>query len=232
MGRPMTPRSWIFENDAILVLNKPSGLPSARLPKSPPDEVTAVDWALERFPEIHGVGFSEHEAGLVHRLDTGTSGLLVFAKTQKSFEHLRGIWERREVRKIYRAICVPNAEATPIPDRITLPLAHHVKSAKKMICILPGKEHYKYRGKLLPAETIILHKEKLKNHPQDVLDITLEIKTGVMHQIRCHLAELDHPILGDSIYGGQPSTRLWLHAWRLELDGLILEAPLPEKWAC
>lgn len=221
---------WIFEDDALLVLNKPSGLPSARLPRSPQDQITAVDQAIQHFPAIREVGFGTHEAGLLHRLDTGTSGLLVFAKTQSAFERFRKLWTQQQIRKIYRALTLPldnPLDLSSIPMEISWPLAHHPKSEKKMICIPPHKEHFKYRGKLLPAETRIVDIRSNR-----YVDFTIEIKTGVMHQIRCHLAEVGYPILGDSIYGGAPAPRLGLHAWKLEIPSLDLswEAPLPEDW--
>jgi 23S rRNA-/tRNA-specific pseudouridylate synthase len=91
------------------------------------------------------------------------------------------------------------------------------------------------RGKPYPTITHISKSRALTGAHSGLRDHEIEIKTGVMHQIRCTLAHLGSPILGDPIYGGPPSGRLWLHAWRLVLPlangtELALESALPPEW--
>lgn len=225
----------VYEDEVLLVLHKPSGMPS--VPHSSAETETAVGFALARVPGISAIGprgaESGLEPGILHRLDTGTSGLLVFAKTQPEFDRLRALWKGGKIRKTYRALSRPDAiqAPTPLPPRgllIDVPLAHDTKSDKRMIVVRPGDRHF--RGEPLPARTRILDIQG-----DGPVDFFVEIETGVMHQIRCHLASIGWPIQGDPVYGGVPSRRLGLHAWRLALPHasgteLVLESRLPESW--
>lgn len=241
--------SILYEDRTLLILNKPSGTPSA--PINELETETAVHLALNYFPQLQGVGDKPLEPGLVHRLDTGTSGALVFAKTQAEFQRLKQLWRERKVTKIYRAVAHP-AEDTPspvlkrLPLRVDFPLAHHAKSKKKMIALTqPSMRHF--RGRPIPAVTHVLESFPLQQKaisPElapGLLDLTIEIETGVMHQIRCHLQALGMPIWGDPVYeraSAAPlvrATRLWLHAWKIGIPSasgelLQIEAPLPEDW--
>jgi 23S rRNA-/tRNA-specific pseudouridylate synthase len=121
-----------------------------------------------------------------------------------------------------------------LPHSILLEIGHDLKSSKKMRVLDPKlpvslKEQLRrVRGKPQPAKTILL---KALKYTESKIDFEIEIQTGVMHQIRAHLAHLGFPLLGDSIYRGKPSSRLWLHAWKLHLNGRWIEAPLPEDWS-
>jgi 23S rRNA pseudouridine1911/1915/1917 synthase len=226
----------IFEDERLLVLDKESGTPS--VPHAADETETAVGSALALRPELRDVGFGGLEPGLLHRLDTGTSGLLAFAKTTAEFHRLREAWQSGKVRKTYRARASGHGEFPALPAELRWLLAHDEKSAKKMIAFPDGiRSGSRYRGK--PLETITrlirLHGPAQGTAASALADLELEIETGVMHQIRCTLAALHWPILGDFIYGGPASSRLWLHAWKLELptangSPLKLEAPLPLHW--
>jgi 23S rRNA pseudouridine1911/1915/1917 synthase len=239
----------VYEDENLLILHKRSGTPS--LPHSAEEKNTAVNFALALHPNMATFGKSPLEAGLIHRLDTGTSGLLVFAKTKEEFDRVSLAWKNREIRKFYRAWVSPISElpsflsVPSLPHLIQYPLAHDGKSAKKMIAIQdtsPQKmKRLNIRGKPLEARTWIRadhslsQKNKITNTMANNRDLEIEIETGVMHQIRCHLASIECPIIGDPQYKGKPSERLWLHAWRLELTlksgvKLRLEAALPEGW--
>lgn len=239
----------LFEDEYLLVLHKPSGMPSAPIRES--DQNTAAHWAMTYSPDIQkvqrpGIAASqaEREGGLLHRLDTGTSGVLVFAKTQAEMERLLPLWKTPAVEKVYRALVTlkgPDFEAPTdlsLPFRIDWPLAHHPKSKKRMITLKSEHaiESYQYRGAPQKALTWIDEVRALA-HPDGLSawDLTIRIQTGVLHQIRCHLNALNLPILGDPIYQGLPSQRLWLHAWRIQIPGnhekaLSFEAPLPDTW--
>jgi 23S rRNA pseudouridine1911/1915/1917 synthase len=231
----------VFEDEDLLVLYKNSGIPSA--PQHSQETQTAVNFVIRKFPSLAEMGAeisaktgrNPLESTLLHRLDTGTSGLLVFAKTQAEYERLHLAWKKREVKKTYRAlVCNSGKLPQDFPYLIDFPMGHDKKSSKRMIAITNPHHLSLIRGKALPATTKIL---KIREIPQEkeILDFEVQIDTGVMHQIRCHLSHLGFPILGDSIYRGRPSTRLWLHAWRLEIPHrtghpLLLEAALPEGW--
>ncbi len=223
----------LYEDAQLLVLHKTSGVPSA--PQTSAQTETAVGSALTYFPPLFGVGDQPLEPGLVHRLDTGTSGALVFAKTQSEFDRLKTLWKKREVVKIYRAISTLE-HPLQLPLQVETPLAHHAKSKKRMIALNHSKMIH-FRGKPIPALTRVLEGFALPTSP--LFDLTVEIETGVMHQIRCHLESIGAPIWGDPIYGRKnfalPAERLWLHAWKLAFplksgSPLEIEAPLPPHW--
>jgi 23S rRNA pseudouridine1911/1915/1917 synthase len=267
----------LFENEDLLILHKSSGMPS--VPLQSHETRTAVSSALRHLQTTSDasgkisdldtlqsfiqIGKSSHhplEAGLLHRLDTGTSGVLAFAKNQAEFDRIRSLWKTDQVRKFYRAIVelrqsgqstLPpkNAqipELKKLPFTITTPIGHDPKSSKRMLALDPvhSSRNLNIRGKPLDAITHILGAKlfeqgasSLYNQLDNQLwELQLEIETGVMHQIRVHLAFIGLPILGDPLYG-PPSTsqRLFLHHERLELPlktGTILkaQAPLPQDW--
>lgn len=204
----------LYEDEHLLVINKPSGMPSAPLHYD--EENTAVHHALAHFPGLPRT--HPKEPGLLHRLDTGTSGCLAFAKTQSSFDFYKSSWKSGQVRKLYLAqIDRPLQERPPL--EIQLPLGHDCKSSKRM-CVVSDRNASRIRGKALPAQTRIV-----EVHPLDEgrFEVLIEITTGVMHQIRAHMAHIGAPLLGDLIYGGTPAERLMLHAVRLIL---------PNRGAC
>ena len=233
----------LYEDSHLLILNKPSGLPS--VPHSSAETETAVGVALAHSPGLQSIGRTPLEPGLLHRLDTETSGVLVFAKTQAEFDRLLLNWKTPHTQKIYRALVEgfsPLPQTLPYP--IDSPLGHDLKSKRKMRVATPD-QLYRIRGKPLPARTDLLRVQAVK-HPQiqtphPLFDLTLQIHTGVMHQIRTHLSALHWPILGDPLYhpssrkSPQSNTRLWLHAWKIKLplssgETLEITAPLPAGW--
>ncbi|MBU6153200.1 MAG: RluA family pseudouridine synthase [Bdellovibrionales bacterium] len=209
----------IFEDESILAIEKESGVPSQTQTHSSLESIEALVGRLRPAEELH----------LLHRLDTGTSGVLLFAKSRSIFDEIRLKFKNREIRKFYRARCgmrptnpVEAPTALTLPMTLDLPLAHHPKSKKRMIALPTGLRR-DYRGKPLSAISII-HKMKPISLPCAFTDeisgieFEIEIKTGVMHQIRVHLSHLGFPILGDPLYGRNlpPFPRLALHAERVE----------------
>jgi 23S rRNA pseudouridine1911/1915/1917 synthase len=198
----------VHEDEHCCVFYKPSGMPSE--PIAPGEKDTALNHALAHDPGLK----------LLHRLDTGTSGLLAFARNEEAYQRLRLAWQQGRVRKFYRAR-VTTALPPPFPRLIDAPLGHDPKSSRRMIVAKPGR---KIRGKPLPARTTLLGCRPLSGLEsptgQAVYEVSIELHTGVMHQIRVHLAWLGSPILGDGVYGGEAAERLWLEAWRLDLPEL------------
>ncbi len=231
----------VYEDEDLLVLNKASGIPS--VPHSEDETETAVGAALARLPALaevtQGSRPSELEPGLLHRLDSDTSGLIVFAKSLEEWERLHQEWKGGGVRKIYRAVAKAKSpdrsdEDLKTPMTVGWPLAHDPKSTKKMIALKLESDIAKgnFRGSPLPALTIIHSQRPLG---KSEADFEVEIRTGVMHQIRCHFSALGWPLMGDNLYKGAAAPRLWLHAWRLVLPlknqtRLTLQARLPEDW--
>jgi len=215
----------VFEDNDLLVLDKLSGVPS--IAHSPAETRTAVGAALAKCPDLADVGRGGLEPGILHRLDTGTSGLIVFAKTNAEYERLRALWTSGGVKKTYRALVrIPPGTPAPVLCVLESPLAHDPKSSKRMIALDTPEKLARAKAPL-PAFTGITG---VQEKADGLFDLTIEIRTGVMHQIRCHLASRLWPVLGDKIYKGVPSSRLWLHAWRLGFvlntgKSIALESP-------
>lgn len=228
--------SILFEDELLLVLDKPAGLPC--LPGTG-ISISVLDWIRTERPallELPGPrAETPSEAGMLHRLDNGTSGTLAFAKTAAEYTRLRALWNSGEIRKTYLALSQP-ADTAPalaaLADmRIQNPIGHSAKSGKRMIVLDPARPQLErqIRGEPQTADTRILSAQKFGN----ARELTVEIRTGVRHQIRAHLASIGHPLLGDEIYGGAPYDRPGLHAWRLDLpraSGERLKVESPRPW--
>ncbi len=213
----------LYESKMILALNKTPGIPSQ--PLSPSETETAVGSALSHEPSLYEVKSNPLEPGLLHRLDVQTSGVLCFAKSTVEFQRLKAIWNRArspKVIKSYRAIVF--SKKAPKPQWIKESIAPHLKTKKKMTV--------SKRKSAQNATTQIVSIEFLENN---LYDLEIRIQTGVRHQIRAHLSFLKISILGDLLYGGKPSSRMWLHSWKLNVPQkngkeIQIEAPMPHHW--
>jgi 23S rRNA pseudouridine1911/1915/1917 synthase len=215
------PLEIVFENEDLLVVNKPAGMvvhPAAGHPTG-----TLVHAALAHAPGMEGIG-GEGRPGIVHRLDRDTSGLILLAKNEITHRWLQEQFSSREVHKTYLAL-VDGHPPTPT-GRVEAPIGRDVRARKKMAVVSPGKGR--------PAVTEYRTLEGFREHTY------LEVSpiTGRTHQIRLHLAFLGCPVAGDTVYGRQhPSIsigRHFLHASRLtirlrgETKPCVFSAPLPE----
>ena len=167
----------LFEDDAILVVDKPAG---QIVHPAPGHETGALtDELVAHCPMMRGVG-SESRPGVVHRLDQDTSGVMVFAKTQEAYLNLRHQFEsHKDIRKTYLAVC----HGAP-------------KSAKGTVDSEIGRDRLR----------AISHYEVLGRQGPVAL-IRFDIETGRMHQIRIHAKELGHPLVGDPLYGDAAADR-------------------------
>ncbi len=211
----------IEETPDLLILNKPhlwSTLPKIGDLKTAPLE------ALPASPNL-GEALGHHrseqrvipEFGIVHRLDLGTSGLVVAAKSEPVYRLLREQWSTSAVTKIYRAIVSKPSEDLRdlhLPFEIRTAIGHDLKSAKRMRALNEEKDLRRIRSKPLNALSEI---KSYRSVDPTHTELTIQISTGVRHQIRVHLASLGLPILGDLLYKGEPSSRLWLHSSEIEL---------------
>jgi 23S rRNA pseudouridine1911/1915/1917 synthase len=215
----------VFEDASLAVVDKPAGMPCH--PLNPEETGTLLNGALARWPEMAPVGSRPLELGLIHRLDTKTSGLVLLAKTEAGRRFLSAEMKTGKILKIYRAV----VQGRVREDRgeITLPLGHHPKDKRKMVPALPGQ---RIRGQ--PHEAITRFRVLKRGREKTLLE--LELVTGVTHQVRVHLAAIGHPVIGDDLYGSAAdpgSERYWLQAWRIEFQHpvqrtlLRFEAPKP-----
>lgn len=223
---PSLPLHVVWEDDWLLALDKPAGMPTHPLRADETD--TLANALVARFPELAGIGNPPLFPAMLHRLDTGTSGLVLAAKTQAVFRSLRETFRRLEVEKHYLAwVHGDVAEA----GRCDAPLTHQTRSPCRMRPLAPG-ENVPAR-ETFPASTVwtpLRHE-----NDRTLLDVT--IRTGVTHQIRCHLAAAGHPVVGDRIYGpptGLPRHLLHAHTIRLVHPAssapLMLAVPPPEEF--
>lgn len=174
----------IHEDGDIIVVNKPAGLIVHRAPGYP--DGTMCDLLLARYPEMAGVGSAERP-GVVHRLDRETSGVMVFARTQKAYLSLRREFESHgDVRKTYLAVL----HGSPRPQSGTLRtlIGRKPFDAKRMAVV----EH--------DGRPAVTRWTALSRHGALAL-VEFTIETGRTHQIRVHAAHLGHPIVGDPLYG-------------------------------
>jgi 23S rRNA pseudouridine1911/1915/1917 synthase len=210
------------EDDALVAVEKPGGMPGHAL--DPRQRGTAAAFLVARYPEMGRVG-DPLAPGLVHRLDTGTSGLLLAARTPDAHGAVRAALAARAVEKRYQAVVEGRARELD-GARIAVALAHDARDRRRMA---PATG----TARAWPAETAVVVLDVCG--ARTLLEVT--IRTGVTHQVRAHLAYAGHPVAGDALYGGAPADlppgRHALHAARLALphpsDGraLAIESPLP-----
>lgn len=192
----------VHEDDHIVVVDKPAGMPSHPLRE---DEIGTVASALvARYPEMALVGYAAREPGILHRLDTDTSGLMIAARDEETFEALRVELRAQRIDKRYRAL----VEGTLEPVHIDRPISPMPGDARR---VRVG-EHEGAR----PART-----EVVASRPHGrFTEIEVSARAATRHQIRVHLASIGHPLAGDALYGGPviPGlSRHFLHASEIRL---------------
>jgi 23S rRNA pseudouridine1911/1915/1917 synthase len=198
----------VWEDEAVAVVDKPAGMPTQ--PLAPDERGTLINLTVARFPQTRGVGGKPLEPGLLHRLDTGTRGLVMIALTAEAFAALAHDLKMGRVHKTYRALVA--GEVDKDEGEIKVPLGRSFLKAGLMV---PAVEGVRFRGKPMDAVT----RYRVLERGSDVSLLELDLLTGVMHQLRVHLAFIGHPVLGDDRYGpdADPDSREYgLQAARLE----------------
>jgi len=215
----------LFEDTASMVVNKRGGCPCH--PLRPGERGSVMNAVVARFPETAAVGDKPLEGGLVHRLDNGTSGALLIARSAHAFSTLRTAIRSGAVKRRYLALVAGTPET---PLTLNLPIAHHPKNARRMVVAAGDSLTLSARPALTRVETV----ERVGKFT--LLSVTPS--TGARHQIRVHLADAGFPIVGDELYGGAASAlspgRFWLHLSQMEFEspatGVVrIEAPLPAE---
>lgn len=219
----------LYEDDSVLALDKPAGMAAHGF--SGRSTRTLANFLVARYPFLGDVGKSRWEPGLVNRLDRETSGIVLVAKEQEAFEKLRAQFRAGLVTKQYVGLVWGRTDSE---GAISLRLAHDPKNRKKMR-VLTG-EGRPSAAKGWKAST--RYRRIGESEAFSLLEI--EIETGVMHQIRAHLAAIGHPLLGDLLYGPDREDpvglgRHFLHARLLEFrhprSGKLcsVKSPLPSE---
>ncbi|MDQ2625299.1 MAG: RluA family pseudouridine synthase [Actinomycetota bacterium] len=196
----------VHDDEEIVVVDKPVGV--AAHPSPGWTGPTVVGALAATGYRVATSGPAERQ-GIVHRLDAGTSGLMVVAKSERAYAVLKRAFKERTVDKIYHAVVQGHPE--PTVGTIDAPIGRHPSADFKFAVVAGGK----------PS---ITHYEVLEMFPAASL-VEVQLETGRTHQIRVHFAALRHPCAGDTMYGADPTLaarlglgRQWLHAMRLAFD--------------
>ena len=224
-----TPLDVLWEDEQVLFVDKPAGLVVHPAPGHATG--TLSHRLIAHAPELANVGHPQRP-GIVHRLDAGTSGVMVVAKTPRAYDALSRAFAERQVDKRYLALCHGRFKE-PTVD-VDLPIGRHLKDRKRMAHRPDGR----------PAQTTFTALAE----GNAITAVVAQLHTGRTHQIRVHLKEIRHPLVGDDVYGEErwresqgPARRAVrtfarpaLHAWRLRLTHpqddtpLDVSAPLPD----
>jgi len=196
----------VHDDDDVVVVDKPVGV--AAHPSPGWTGPTVVGALAATGYRISTSGAAERQ-GVVHRLDVGTSGLMVVAKSEHAYTVLKRAFKERTVEKVYHALVQGHPE--PTTGTIDAPIGRHPSADWKFAVVADGK----------PSVT---HYEVLEMLPSASL-VEVHLETGRTHQIRVHFAALRHPCVGDLTYGADPTlaararlSRQWLHAVRLGFE--------------
>ncbi len=173
----------VYEDDDLLVINKPEGL--VVHPASSYHEPTLVHGLMHQVDNLSSIN-GVIRPGIVHRIDKDTSGLLVVAKSDTAHQLLSEQLKNHEIKRTYIALVYH--DFTEEEGTIDAPIGRHPKNRLKMAIVEDGKR-------------AVTHFKVLKRFDKDYTLISCELETGRTHQIRVHMAYINHPIVGDAIYG-------------------------------
>ncbi len=221
----------VYEDPDLLIINKPAGLLTHPVNREDGSE-SVVSWLLKNRPSIKDVGEDKIRPGIVHRLDKETSGLLLIAKNQKSFEYLKELFQKREIIKTYIALVYGQLKNKK--GVIETPLG---KLGTKQTTRIHGRKELKEKSAITEYKVI---KEYSPSTLYPIPYTLLEVHplTGRTHQIRVHLKSIGHPVVCDPLYAGKKLicppelNRLFLHAQKLSFvspasESLTVETDLP-----
>jgi len=200
----------LYEDDETIVINKPSGVLTHSKGAFNP-EATVATFIANKVRDMDG-----DRAGIVHRLDRGTSGVIIAAKSPEALKKLQKQFSQRKVKKEY--VAVVQGQPSPASAVIESSMDRNPRDPKKFRVSAGGRE------------AVTIYETTRTGKGRSLL--LLHPKTGRTHQLRVHMATIKHPILGDELYGGEAYNRLMLHAKRLEItlpsgERKVFEAPLP-----
>ena len=212
----------IYQDKILLVLNKPAGLLVHGI-NGKRKEASLTDWLLENYPEVRSVGdlpagrqVTHDRPGIVHRLDKDTSGVLVVARNQATFDYLKSLFKEHLVQKTYLALVYGKLAVNQ--GVINKPIGIKSGSIKRSVHSSKMSKEAVTEYKVI--KYVVFRQAQNKSVEATLLEVVP--KTGRTHQIRVHLAAIGHPVMGDKLYGGKRGKlagldRQFLHAQSLEL---------------
>lgn len=206
VATPIDGLKVVYDDEFLIVIDKPVGI--AAHPSPGWQGATVVGAIFAAGYQLATSGAAERQ-GVVHRLDVGTSGLMVVAKNEIAYSSLKDQFRNRTVSKVYHAVVQGHMD--PTIGTIDAPIDRHPREDYRFAVVANGKPsitHYKTL-EVFPAVTLL----------------EIELETGRTHQIRVHFSALHHPLVGDLTYGSDPAlamklsiSRPWLHAKQLAFD--------------
>jgi 23S rRNA pseudouridine1911/1915/1917 synthase len=212
------PVDILYEDESVIAINKPAGLTVHA--GAGTHEGTLVNRLVHHFQSLSKLG-GDLRPGIVHRLDKGTSGVLLVARNDHAHRALAEQFAKRLTEKTY--IALVQGIVRQEEGRITKPITRDPVHRTRMTANLD-------RGRDALTDFRVL-----KRFPQATL-LEVRIGTGRTHQIRAHMSSIHHPVVGDRLYGARPAERIFLHAWRIAFaspttgERVVAEAPLPEEF--
>jgi len=235
LANPEAPLHVVLETPAILVVDKPAGQPT--VPIRPGEMGTLVNALLGRYPELTPteevfIGHSPREPGVIHRLDTETSGVVVVARTAAAFETLRTALKEGQLEKRYLLVCAE--EGLPEEGTIEFPLTNHPKDQRRVYACIHPRDVMRYEPR--PAVTSY----RVLRRAGTWALVEASAGKALRHQIRAHFAAIDHPLAGDELYGGPVIRALGRHALHAAhvawgggggVDAFEVDVPLPKEMA-
>jgi 23S rRNA pseudouridine1911/1915/1917 synthase len=231
IASPEAALTVLHAGEKVLVVDKPAGQPTA--PLRADETGTLANALVGHYPELAGIGYSPREPGIVHRLDTETSGLVVVARTAGAFEALREALQAEKMRKEYLLVCPE--ENLPDEGTIEYPIANHPKDKRRVYPCIHPRDVMRYAPR--PAST----RYRVDKRVGPWALVRAEASRAIRHQLRAHFAAMGHPLAGDELYGGAKVDGLErhaLHAARVAYNGggdsalvFDVESQLPEDMA-
>lgn len=224
----LTEKDLLYEDDYIIVVNKPAFISTEETVVKGRANLhqCVVDYLWKKNPSLRNPPY----AGIMHRLDRETSGVILFTKSRSANAGIHGQFESHTVIKKYRAVCAPAKAALTLPDEFSVRLTMGRISAKSSQCKM---------GLLSPSKGgQDSHTDfKVSSFNNGLYYVDALLHTGRTHQIRFHLSQKGFPILGDTLYGGRTYERIMLHSYSLTfvhpISGkeMTVTAPLPQGFA-
>ena len=212
------PIEILYEDDAVIAVNKPAGLIVHA--GAGAHSGTLVNRLVHHFESLSQIG-GDLRPGIVHRLDRGTSGVMLVARTDAAHRALAAQFANRTTEKTYMALVqgILHSDSGRIAKPITRDPVHRTRMTAKL-----------GHGREALTDYLVLRRF------EDSTLLELRIGTGRTHQIRAHMASVGHPVVGDKSYGAKGAERIFLHAWRIAFmspasgERVTVEAPLPPEF--